>query len=155
AKEVRLSWTPPEQDDIIGYHIERAPVEVYSEDQVLRLKKDTPSLTEPSVGAIQAIGSFTRLTSQPLKNPAFTDRELDLTKPQKVEGKPLYQHRFRKDQLDAEGKPYRFAVYAYRVRAVNALGVEGGDSPYVLTIPSAPQWLFSKEDGDSCHLKWA
>lgn len=25
----------------------------------------------------------------------------------------------------------------------------------MLTIPSAPQWLFSKEDGTTCHLKWA
>jgi hypothetical protein len=46
-------------------------------------------------------------------------------------------------------------VYAYRVRAVNALGVEGGPSPYTLTIPSAPQWMFAREEGAKCHLKWA
>jgi len=25
----------------------------------------------------------------------------------------------------------------------------------VLTIPSAPQWVFSKEEGTTCHIKWA
>jgi hypothetical protein len=46
-------------------------------------------------------------------------------------------------------------VYAYRVRALNERGVESGPGPYVLTIPSSPRWLFSKEDGTTCHLKWA
>jgi fibronectin type 3 domain-containing protein len=45
-------------------------------------------------------------------------------------------------------------VYAYRVSAVNNLGIESGPSPYILTIPSPPQYLFSKEDGADCQLKW-
>jgi hypothetical protein len=135
--------------------VERAVVEVFTEDQIQRLKKDTPPLAEPSVGAVKAIGPFTRLTKEPVKEPAFTDTTLDLSKPQAVEGEPIYRHRFRDDQLDAGGKPYRYAVYAYRIRAVNALGVESGPSPYFLTIPSAPQWLFSREEGEQCHLKWA
>ena len=45
-------------------------------------------------------------------------------------------------------------VYAYRVCAVNNLGVESGPSPYILTIPSPPQYVFSKEDGNDCQLKW-
>jgi len=45
-------------------------------------------------------------------------------------------------------------VYAYRVRAVNRQGLESGPSPYVLTIPSAVQSLFSKEAGADCQLKW-
>ena len=71
-----------------------------------------------------------------------------------MEGDPLFRHRFRAEQLDARGKPYRYAVHAYRIRAVNAKGVESGPSPYFLTIPSAPQHLLSKEDGEMCHLKW-
>src|SRR5262249_57986026 len=78
-----------------------------------------------------------------------------LTKPQAVEGKPEWEKSLSKDSLDADGKPYRFAVYAYRVRAVNALGAEGGPSPYFLTLPSAPQWVFSREQGAKCDLKWA
>ncbi len=41
------------------------------------------------------------------------------------------------------------------MRAVNALGVERGPSPYVLSVPSAPQSVFAKEDGKQCRLKWA
>ena len=33
--------------------------------------------------------------------------------------------------------------------------MEGGAGPYALTIPSAPQWLFAREDGERCQLKWA
>jgi hypothetical protein len=130
-------------------------VDVFSEDEILRLKKDTPTLAEPSVGAVRAIGAFVGLTQKPVAGRAFTDRTLDLSKLGGVEGKPVYVRRFRADQLDPRGKPYRHGVYAYRVRAVNRLGVEGGAGPYTLTIPSAPQWLFAREDGETCHLKWA
>jgi len=154
AREVRLTWTPLANKDITGYQVERAVVEVFSEDQITRLKKDTPPLDEPSVGALKAVGPFVRLTKEPVKEAAYTDGTIDLTKPQAVEGEPVFVHRFPADRIDEKGKPYRYAVYAYRVRAVNALSVEGGPSPFWLTIPSAPQHLFAKEEGDRCHLKW-
>ncbi len=153
-KEVRLAWMPSKATDVVGYLVERAVVEVFSEDQIVRLKKDTPPLAEPSVGALKAIGPFVRLTKTPVKDATFTDTGLDLTKPQTVEGEPLFTHRFAANQLDAQGQPYRYAVHAYRVRAVNELGVESGPSPFWLTIPSAPQHFFSKEEGEQCHLKW-
>jgi hypothetical protein len=155
TKEAQLRWTPPPGADIVGYHIERAAVEVLTEDQLVRLKKDTPPLASPSVGAVAAVGPFQRLTKQPVKKSSFTDTTLDLTRVQAVKGRALYERRFRPDQRDAKGKPYRYGVFAYRIRAVNALGVEGGPSPYFLTIPSAPQWLFAREEGESCRLKWA
>jgi hypothetical protein len=154
-REVRLAWAAPAGGDAAGYHVERAVVEVFSEDQILRLKKDTPPLTEPSVGALKAVGPFVQVTKRPVSGRTFTDTDLDLTRPADVTGEAVYRHRFRDDQLDPAGKPYRFAVYVYRVRAVNALGVEGGPSAYSLTIPSAPQWVFAKEDSARCHLKWA
>ena len=46
-------------------------------------------------------------------------------------------------------------MYAYRVCAVNELGVLGGPSPPAFTIPSRPQHLFSRESGTTCDLKWA
>jgi hypothetical protein len=158
ATKVQLDWR-----SVLGavsYHVERAPVEVFTEDQLVRLKKDTDPLAEPSAGAVKAIGKFERITKEPVKEPAFvwpnfTDTTLDLTKPTKVEGEPTFTHRFAKEQIDDKGKPYRFGVYAYRVRAVNALGVESGPSAWALTIPSAPQHVFAKEDGTKCHLKWA
>jgi hypothetical protein len=153
AREVRLAWK--EVGGATGYHVERAPVEVFSEDELVRLKKDTPPLKEPSVGAVKAVGPFVRLTPEPVRAADYTDTALDLTKPQAAGDAPLYRHRFHAEQLDAKGAPYRFAVYAYRVRAVNALGVEGGPSPYFLTVPSAPQWVFAQEDGGQCRLKWA
>lgn len=155
-KEVRLNWKPPAgKIDIAGYIVERAVVEVYTEDEIHRLKIDTPPLAQPSVGAIKAIGPFQRLNQELSKTAAFTDLSIDLSKPQRVEGEPLFRHRFKADLLDASGKPYRYAVHAYRIRAVSTAGIESGPSPYFLTIPSAPQNLFSKEDGDKCHLKWA
>ena len=58
ADEVALRWSrPPSPDESLGYHVERAVVEVFSEDEIVRLKKDTPPLAEPSVGAIKAIGA--------------------------------------------------------------------------------------------------
>src|SRR5262249_11145582 len=156
AKQVHLSWKPPAgHSDIAGYHVERAVVEVWSDDEVQRLKKDTLPLAEPSVGALKAVGLFRRLTKEAIKAPDYTDTDLDLTKPQTVEGESLLRSRFRGEQLDAKGKSYRYGVYAYRIRAVNALGVESGPSPYFLTIPSAPQFLFSREEDEKCHLKWA
>jgi hypothetical protein len=152
-KAVELRWSPPAGRDVTGYHVERAAVEVWSEDQLTRLKKRTPPLAEPSVGAVRRIGAFTRLTKEPIRETSFTE-QIDLTKPQAIDGKPLFERKLSKEHFDPDGKPYRFAVFAYRIRAVNALGVESGPSPYFLTIPSAPQSVFSREQGAACELKW-
>jgi hypothetical protein len=153
-RKVKLAWQPSKSAGVVGYNIERAVVEVLSEDEIARLKKDTPPLAEPSVGAIRAIGPFQRLTKKPLADPSYEDVALNLTKPEPLEGKPIFLHRFGKDQIDGNGKKYRFTVYAYRVQAVNDKGIESGPSPYVLTIPSAPAYLLSKEADEDCHLKW-
>src|SRR5207245_11642054 len=133
----------------------RADVEVFSEDEVKRLKSDTPPLEEPSVGTVKAIGKFERLTREPVKERRFTDATVDLSKPGRVEKDAVFTHRFRSDQLDENGKPYRFGVFAYRVRAVNHLGVAGGLSPWCVTIPSAPQWGFARRAGEQCRPEWA
>lgn len=151
VKEVGLSWKAVQ--GAVGYHVERAAVEVWSEDELNREKKRTPPLKEPSVAAVRRIGPFETLTKDLVKEAKWTDR-VDLEKPAKVEGKAIWERRLGKDEVD-NGEAYRFAVYAYRVRAVNALGVKGGPSPYVLTIPSAPQHVFSRETGQTCDLKWA
>jgi hypothetical protein len=155
AREVQITWRSPPGPDLVGYHVERAAVEVFSEDEIRRLKADTPPLARPSLGALRAVGPFARLTKEPIRATAYTDRAVDLTKPRPVDGRPTFIHHFRGDQLDPRGKPYGHAVYAYRIRGVNRLGVEGGPSPYFLTVPSAPQWLFAREEGAKCHLKWA
>jgi hypothetical protein len=155
ASRVELTWTPPpEGRDVIGYHVERAPVEVLSEDQLVPQKKRTPPLPEPSVGALRRIGAFIRLPGEPMRKPRHAD-EIDLSRPRPIDGPPTWERRFPPEQLDEQGRPYRWAVFAYRVRAVNALGVEGGASPYALTLPAAPQHLFARERGDACDLHWA
>ncbi|QDU99111.1 kelch repeat-containing protein [Lignipirellula cremea] len=154
--KVQLAWEPPAgAKGIAGYHVERAIVEVFSEDEVIRLRKDTPPLESPSVGAIKAIGRFERLTTDPLPVALFTDTAIDLNRPHRLQGPALFEHRFRAEQLHEQGRPCRYAVHAYRIRAVDAQGAEGGPSPYFLTIPSAPQHFFSREEGEQCHLKWA
>lgn len=154
AREVEVAWKAVEAPDVVGYHVERAAVEVLSEDQLRRLKARTPPLEAPSAGAIRRIGPFRRLTEKPVRETACADR-VDLEQPARIEGDPVFEKAFRSEQLDESGRPYRYGVYAYRVRAVNALGVESGPSPAVLTIPSAPPWVFSREDGPACHLKWS
>ena len=130
-------------------------VTVATEDQLRRLKRQTEPLGEPSVGAITKVGAFQRLTSAPVKETTFTDTTADLSKPQPFTEAPLYERKFNTEQFDATGKPYRFAVFAYRVRGVDGLGQEIGASAAEFTIPSPPQWLFSKEEGTTCHLKWS
>jgi hypothetical protein len=152
---VELTWKEPDDPTIVGYHVERAAVEVLSEDQLQRLKRNTPPLAEPSVGAIQRIGRFSRLTTAPLKETSFSDATIDLTKSQPAGDEPAYTRRFSSEELDMTGKPYRLAVFAYRVRAVNTAGLQSGPSPPCFTIPSSPQWLFSKETGQTCQLKWS
>jgi hypothetical protein len=106
------------------------------------------------VGAIRAIGAFQRLTKAAIPQTTFDDTTLDLTRLAVIDTQPIFEQRFTEEQVTGDGKKYRFAVYAYRVRAVNRQGLESGPSPYVLTIPSAVQYLFSKEAGVDCHLKW-
>jgi hypothetical protein len=155
TQEARLTWPMSDAPDVVGYHVERAIVEPFSEDQIERLRKDTPPLDEPSVGGFKTIGPFERLTRDPLPDASYTDRSLDLEQKPAIAGEPVMTHRFAEDRLNAAGKPYRYGVYAYRIRAANKLGVESGPSSLAFTIPGAVQWLFAKEEGETCHLKWA
>lgn len=165
TNDVTISWAMPSEPDA-AYHVERAPVEVLSDDQILRIKKDTQPLAKPSVGAIRKMGRFERITKEPVKPLglgkttagttwlSFRDHDIDLTKSTKVEGEALYIRSFDDKQLDPIGTPYSLGVYAYRVVAVNSIGVEGGPSAWALTIPPAVQHVYAKEDGEKCHLKW-
>jgi hypothetical protein len=159
-REVGIVWKASAESDVIGYIVERAPVWVLTEDQLLRLKKRTPPLAEPSVGAIEKIGSFERVTADPVRGAEFVDGTADFTRAttrvgSQADGPYSYERRFHEEELDPKGKPYRFPVFAYRVRAVNSLGVESGPSAAVLTIPSPPRYVFAREEGTTCHLKWA
>jgi hypothetical protein len=154
AREVEVSWKASPAEDVAGYHVERAVVEVATEDQLKSLKSRTAPLESPSVGAIRRVGAFRRIAENLPVGP-HVDRSIDLEKAAAIEGEAPFQRPISKDSWDEAGKSYRLAVYAYRVRAVNALGVESGPSAATLTIPSSPQWVFSREEGSTCHVKWA
>lgn len=153
-ERVEVAWPASADKAVAGYHVERAAVEVWSDDQLQNLKKRTAPLAAPSVGAIRRIGSFTRLTSQPIQQTSFVDDAIDLGHPLTVEGEAVYENRLHAEHLDPAGRSYRLAVFAYRVRAVDQQGTESGPSPACLTIPSSPQHVFSREEGTTCHLKW-
>jgi hypothetical protein len=155
ADRVEVAWTPPGGAMPAGYHVERAVVEVWSEDQLVRLKTKTPPLARPSVGAIRRIGAFQLVTREPVAGTSFTDEDVDLTRPKAVEGEPLDDRELHEEHVDRGGRPYALAVFAYRVRAVDGAGELSGPSPAVFTIPSSPRHVFSREDGDVCELKWA
>ncbi len=152
---VEIEWTAPPSAAVNGYHIERAVVEVWSDDQLKRLKQRTAPLEEPVVGAIRRIGPFERLTSQPLQATSYVDRQTDLNQPKAIEGEATYDRPLHAEHLDESGRAYRKAVFAYRIRTVDKAGNESGPSPAFFTIPSSPQNVFSREDGTTCHLKWA
>lgn len=157
ARKVHLSWEGVEAPGIVGYTVERAPVAVYSTDQIKRIRTRTVPTSDLSVGAIRAIGQFQRLTKEPIRATEFLDTGVSLTGQDRTTTieNPVWQRNWRPSDIVADGKPYRFAVYAYRVRAVNSLGVAGGPSPYRLTIPSAVEYPFAKEEGKGAtRLKW-
>lgn len=154
-RQVEVSWTPVPGNEI-GYFVDRAAVEVVTEDQLKRLKGQTPPLESPSVGAIRKIGIFVPLNHnlKPISGSSYMDTEVDFTKQPGVGGEPSFERKFHDEEFDAEGRIYRLGVYAYRVRAVNAAGKVSGPSAAVLTIPSSPQFVFAKEEGTACHVKW-
>jgi hypothetical protein len=160
ATEVQLSWTPPVEVAPQGYFIERATVEVWSDHQLKRLQQRTPPLEEPVVGAIRRIGPFRRIHDQLLTEPHFVDRSIDLNKPAIVQlandkETPSFDRPLHAEHLEESGRPYRRAVYAYRIRVRDEVGRDGGPSPAFFTIPSSPQNVFSREVGTTCELKWS
>jgi hypothetical protein len=152
TKQIEVSWKAAPEPDVVGYRIEVAEVTVASDDELTRLKSRTPPLEVPSVGALRAVTPFFRAPPDPVNG---TSCVLEAKLPQHFEGKPLYFREFHKEEHDPKGKPVPIDVYAFRVRAVNALGVESGPSAAVVSIPSSPQGLFAKEEGTTCHLKWS
>lgn len=158
AKEVEVAWTPAPEPDVVGYVVERADVEVYSCEQIKGNLSHAEVEGVPSpVGRIKTVWNFERLTPEPIRETRYVDRAVDLTETRRTPpaGTPLSDYSQRADRLDPTGAPYRFAVFAYRVRAVNALGVESGPSPFFLTVPGAVEHVFARETPPDVQLRWA
>lgn len=148
AKKVELSWDK-QADDVAGYNVYRAPLTIYSNEQYGPIRdknKLAKGPADPQVGVWRFAGEFTKINDKPLADPAFTDTSIDLSKPA-----PTPQGRYADENRSA----YKFAVYAYRVTAVNKLGVESGPSPYYLTIPEPVSDLKSRESKGGTDLRWS
>ncbi len=155
--QVELQWSEASADDVVGYHVERAEVSVYSTDQAVRVKQRYRQTSDLAAGRVEKVGAFGRLTTEPLRATTFTDETVDLSAGQHEPAGPLVADSpLPPDQLDPLGQPYRFAVYGYRITALNALGVESGPSPCRFTYPSAVRDVFVREVGDDgAELKWS
>ncbi|MFO0906411.1 MAG: hypothetical protein U0939_25625 [Pirellulales bacterium] len=162
-RQIELTWTPPTIEGVRGYVVERAAVEVYSDDQLKRLKQRTAPLEQPVVGALRRIGPFRPLNAAPLVEPRFVDSTIDLAQPSRFgpadeqaspETEFVFDRSLPADQVDPDGRPYQRGVYAYCVRVVHRDGELSGPSPPLFTIPSSPQQVFSREVETACDLKW-
>jgi hypothetical protein len=159
--KVVYSWKPSDEKDVVGYVVERAPLRPISGAQKVQYAAQyADKLPLEAMVERAALGPFERLTPKPIAETSFTD-SVDLSKIVEVK-EPIWQPYFGKDGLEGN-KAYDMtkpgcplAMYAYRVRAVNRLGVEGGASPYQMTVPNEADNLFAKEraEGGGCDLKW-
>ena len=151
---IEITWEPSKAKGVAGYHLERARTEVWSADQLRRLRDQTPPLAQPSVGAIRRIGKFEQLTAKPLPTNGYTDESVRLDQPTAIKGQSVYDRTLHEEHLNSSGKTYRFAVYAYRLISVDRSGTPLGTSPVFFTIPSSPQQVFSREAAQTCRLRW-
>ena len=157
-RRIEVTWTVPEsaaQQREVMYHVERAAVEVYSDDQLQYLKRRTAPLPSPSVGALRKIGPFERITDKPVTETSFSDASIDLNQPQTVQGDLTFDRALHSEHRDDAGRPYPKAVYAYRIRRFGPDGELSGPSPATLSIPASPQDVFSRENDTECQLKWS
>jgi hypothetical protein len=155
STRVEIGWTAPPGGRNSGYNVEPAVVEVWSDDQLVRLKRRTEPLATPVVGAIRRIGPFKRLTMNAVAETSFVDTDIDLSKPKAIDGEPSFDRPLHAEHLDESARAYPLGVLAYRIRTIDEAGNESGPSPAILTIPSSPQHVFSRENGTTCQLKWA
>jgi hypothetical protein len=157
AKNIELRWPKSAAADVVGYHVERANVGVESAHQVAAIESRYRPVPDTAVGAIQWIGHFLRLTQKPVAETRFVDTAVDLTSCPHTRDKSSVAFRRRSRETNVPpGKPYPLAVYAYRLIAVNRLGVESGPSPLVFTYPAAVQHVFAKEeDNGRTRVRWA
>jgi hypothetical protein len=133
---VQISWPAHPAPDVVGYNLYRGRV---SPRTVLKgtpgaWKDNDPQYEQAVVTGVNDIGELTKRNDKVLAVTTIDDH-IDLTADPPVD--------------------YRYAVYAYVVRAVNKLGVESGPSPYAMTIASEPTNVLCREAGEEAQLKWS
>jgi hypothetical protein len=149
-RQVELTWRSP-ADDVIGYNLFRAPVTAFSTDQVPSIRdkhKLTTAVAVPFLGTWR-LGEFAQINERPVVETTFVDSSVDLSRPPSPPTSAPAQN------VDLKGKAYPWAVYAYRLTAINRLGAESGPSPYYLTVPGPVSDLKSRERPGETDLKWS
>ncbi|MFT5525856.1 MAG: fibronectin type 3 domain-containing protein [Pirellulaceae bacterium] len=138
ADRIEIDWTKHSAKDVVGYNLYRgvALVDTVKRGEPKAWSDNDPEYSSPVVVAISDITDLRKLNAKPLATTHFADSNVDLSK------------------SGASSADYKYAVYAYIVRAVNRVGVESGPSPYALTIPSAPQHVMLREGDGSAELRW-
>jgi hypothetical protein len=170
--DVLIEWPAPPAPGaasaaaIAGYHVERADVQVRSSDELEALRERYRPTSDLAAGRIERIGPFRRLAREPIAERVFVDAAAALAAEPggdahagggegDGEGEAVLERSTRAEGLAAGGKPYRFRVRAYRVVAVNRLGVAGGPSAPRFTYPRAVRNAFAKEVGEAeTALRW-
>ena len=137
TNQIEIKWNAHPAPDVIGYNLYRgvASVKTVKKGEPGAWKDNDPEYTEPQIVKVSDITNITKLNDSPLRSTTYIDK-IDLTR------------------KGSEAADYKYAAYAYIVRAVNKLNVESGPSPYALTIPSEPTNLLCRENGDTAELKW-
>lgn len=138
---ISIDWKPSSAQDVIGYNVYRGLVHVRTviKGNGTAWKDNDPEYSEPQVVQIRDITDIVKLNDKPID-----DFQFGYTFADDIE---------LKKKGPAAGD-HKFAVYAYFVRAVNELGVEGGPSPYALTIPSEPSNVMCREEGEIADVRW-
>ncbi len=139
ADRVEVSWTGHPGADVAGYNVYRglALVDTVRRGELAPWRDNDPEYSEPVEVNVRDIVELQRLNSELLEETTFADGGIDLKR------------------RELSSPDYRYAVYAYIVRAVNRLGVESGPSPYALTIPSAPEHVLLRERDGEAEIRWA
>jgi fibronectin type 3 domain-containing protein len=134
---VEVRWKPHPAADVVGYNVYRglASVRTVKKGTPTAWRDNDPEYAEPLPVEVTDLTGLRKLNDKPLTATSLADH-------------------VALDRPAAESNGYRYAVYAYLVRAVNRLGTESGPSPYALTIPSTPTNVFNRERGDTAELKW-
>lgn len=139
SAQTKVVWTPREEDkDIVGYNIYRAECdfETYPVNENLNTAGELAQYTRPT---IQRTGNSDEADYVKINSDLVTANE--------------YEDNIKLVNSD-ENATYPYKVYAYRIKAVNKLGVESGWSPYWLTIPNPTTGLQVSKDDDNFYLSW-
>jgi hypothetical protein len=160
ADRVRLTWTPLPGEDIAGYIVERAPVRAVSAAQKIKtVKQYAAGFPLTFMTEKVALGVFETLTPVPLATNVF-DQVIDLSRPAVIT-QTCWQAAIKDGKPESDPKSYDmsqpgcpYAIYAWRVRAVNRLGVVGGPGPFQMSVPNEVENFIGREEGAAMKLKW-